>query len=498
MMDQADPPDGRALTRNVAPADPAAGGKVLVVDLDGTLLRSDMLYESFWSAFAGDWRTPMAALGGLRRGRAALKARMAGLSIPDPASLPYRPEVLALIEDWRRAGGRVVLATAADREVAEAVAGHLGVFDAVHGSDGQTNLKGAAKAAELNRIYGAGGYVYAGDSEADLPVWQEAAGAITVGASAALRSRAEALHADARHLAPPSRLGGLRAGLRAMRPHQWLKNLLIFLPVVSAHAFDAGTLTMAALALVAFSLVASSVYLLNDLMDLRADRAHPRKRNRPLASGALAIPTAMALTPALLLAGLALAIWLGPGFLAVLAVYYALTVGYSLVLKRKALVDIAALATLYALRVVAGGVATGIELSVWLVAFSVFLFFALAAVKRQAELIDLDGRGLTNVSGRGYATPDLPVVRQMAMSAGFVSVVVLMLYLQEPANQVRYAVPELMLGVCLILLYWITRMVLLANRGQMDDDPVVFAVKDRVSLGCGLVSAAMVAGAILW
>lgn len=476
-----------------------AGDTVLVVDLDGTLIRSDMLYETFWASFARDWQTPLAALGALFSGRAALKARMADLSIPDPATLPYRPEVLALIKDWRARGGKTVLATAADTDVASSVATHLGLFDAVHASDGTENLKGPAKAALLDRLYGPGGYVYVGDSQSDLPVWQAAGGAITVGADAPLRAAAAGIHPDARHLAPPAGLvERARITLRALRPHQWLKNLLIFLPLISAHRFTPDTLLMAVIAFVAFSLVASSVYLLNDLMDIGDDRAHPRKRNRPLASGALPIHTGMALVPVLLVLGLGMAVWLGAGFVAVLVAYYLLTVAYSLILKRRSLIDIAALATLYALRVVAGGVATGIELSVWLVAFSVFLFFALAAVKRQAELVDLENRGLTQVSGRGYTTPDLPVVRQMAMSAGFVSVVVLMLYIQEPANQARYAAPELLLGVCLILLYWIARMVLLANRGQMDDDPVVFAVRDGVSLSCGLATALLITGAILW
>lgn len=477
-------------------AAPGGAEQVLVVDLDGTLIRSDMLYETFWAAFAREWRTPLWAIAGLARGKAALKARIANLALPDPAALPYRPEVLDLIADWRAGGGRVVLATAADTRVAEAIAGHLGVFDAVHASDGERNLKGPAKAELLNRLYGPGGYTYAGDSGADVAVWQAAGGAVTVAASPALRARAEAARPDARHIAPPA--STLPAALRAIRPHQWLKNLLILLPVLTAHQFDAVTLARALLAVAAFSVVASSVYVLNDLLDIAADRAHPRKRTRPLASGALPIRAGMAMVPVLLLAGLGLALILGPGFLGVLAAYYALTVAYSLSLKRKALIDIATLATLYALRVVAGGVATGIELSVWLVAFSVFLFFALAAVKRQAELIDLVQRGEVRASGRGYATEDLPVVTQMATASGFVAVLVLILYLNDPGVQAAYSAPGLLWGAALITLYWITRMVLIASRGQMHDDPVVFATRDRISLICAMAMAGLVAGAILW
>lgn len=469
---------------------------VLAVDLDGTLIRSDMLDESFWAAFARDWRTPVRALWGLRGGKAGLKAALGALGLPDPATLPYRPEVLALIADWRAQGGRVVLATAADRRAAQAVADHLGVFDAVHASDGTQNLRGAAKAALLTRLYGAHGFTYLGDSGADVPVWAAARDAVTVGARASVRARATAANPTARHIAPPQ--GTARAMLRAMRPHQWLKNALILLPLIAAHQFDAGTWLAAGVAIVAFSLVASSVYVLNDLMDLAADRAHPRKRTRPLASGALPIRAGMALVPVLLGAGLGLALALGPAFLGVLALYYALTVAYSLSLKRKALVDVATLASLYALRVVAGAAATGIALSVWLLAFSIFLFFALAAVKRQAELIDLVARGQIRASGRGYATEDLAVITQMATASGFVSVLVLMLYLNEPEVQARYATPELLWGVALVMLYWVARMVLITARGHMHDDPVVFAARDRVSLVCGAVCALLVLGAILW
>jgi 4-hydroxybenzoate polyprenyltransferase/phosphoserine phosphatase len=469
---------------------------VLAVDLDGTLIRSDMLDESFWAAFAHDGLTPLRAAAAMFHGKAALKARLRGLGMPDPSTLPYRPEVLELIGAWRARGGKVVLATAADRGAAQAIADHLGLFDAVHASDGTQNLRGHAKADALARLYGDGGFTYLGDSGADVAVWARARAAVTVGAGAGLRARAEAANPRTRHIAPPQpRLSQM---LRAMRPHQWLKNVLVFLPALAAHQFDGGTLLLALVAFVAFCLTASSVYLLNDLMDLAADRAHPRKRERPLASGALSLRLGMAMVPALLLVGIGLAVLIGPAFAAVLLGYYALTVAYSLSLKRKALVDLAALATLYALRVVAGAVACGIALSVWLLAFSIFLFFALAAVKRQAELVDLIQRGKARASGRGYGVEDLPIVTQMATASGFVSVLVLMLYLNDPEVQGRYALPELLWGVALVALYWVARVILIAARGQMNDDPVVFAARDRVSLLCGAVVAIMIAGAIRW
>lgn len=472
---------------------------VLVVDLDGTLIRSDMLLESFWSGFASDWRVPLHALAGLANGRAALKARLADCGTPDAATLPYNPAVLEKIRDWRASGGRVALVTAADQRLAQSVADHLGLFDVVHGSDGRTNLKGPAKAAFLRAEFGEGGFAYIGDHTADLPVWTSAHSALTVGAAPALRARVEALHPGAIHLAPPA--PGLAdrfaPALRAMRPHQWLKNLLVFFPMIAGHVFTVETFLQGVLAFIAFGLVASSVYLLNDLLDLSADRAHPRKRARPLASGALPLIHGMVLVPVLLLCGMALALVLGPMFLAVLAGYYLLTVAYSLWLKRKMLIDICVLATLYTFRVIAGGVATDIPLSVWLLAFSAFFFLALAAVKRQAELVDAAQRGVTIAPGRGYQVGDLPFVSQMAVSSGFVAVLVMMLYLNAPDVLSKYSNPWLLWGACLVLLYWVARMVLLAHRGHMDDDPVVYALRDPVSRVAILLMAVLVIGATL-
>lgn len=452
---------------------------VLVIDLDGTLIRSDMLYECYWTSFARDWRTPLWAIAGLAKGRAALKARMAECGSPDPATLPYTPEVVDYIKTWRADGGRTALVTAADQSIAAAIAAHLGLFDEVHGSNGETNLKGPAKAAFLRERFDDTGYIYAGDSAVDLPVWQGAVGAVTVGLAPGLRAEVDRMDAKATHLAPPVSI--VPAALRAMRPHQWLKNLLVFFPLLAAHVLQAGAILQATLAFLAFSLVASSVYLLNDLLDLASDRAHPRKRKRPLASGALPLAKGMWLVPILLALGMVLALWLPPLFFVVLVGYYVLTITYSLWLKRQPILDICTLASLYTLRVAAGGAATDIPLSVWLLAFSAFLFFSLAAVKRQTELVDMVQRGIETAPGRGYRVGDLPVVTQMATASGFVAVLVLMLYINEPAVLQRYSHPELIWAACLVLLYWVSRMILVAQRGKMEDDPVVFAARDRGS-----------------
>ena len=473
---------------------PETDDTVLVVDLDGTLIRSDMLYESFWSGFARDWRTPFWAIAGLARGRAALKARMAQCGTPDVTTLPYTQPVLDHIAAWRAKGGRTALVTAADQSIADAVATHLGCFDDVHGSDGQTNLKGAAKAALLKERYAR--FVYMGDSPADLPVWQAANGAVTVHAGATLRARAAAVQPDIQHLATPS--SALPAMLRAMRPHQWAKNFLVFFPMIAAHAFSTGLLLSGLVAFMAFSMVASSVYLLNDLLDIGSDRAHPRKRTRPLASGALPLRIGMMMVPILLGVGVVLALLLPPLFLLVLAGYYLVTVAYSLWLKRKPLIDICTLGVLYTFRIAAGSVALGIVLSEWLLAFSAFLFLSLAAVKRQAELIDLQSRGREATAGRGYKVVDLPIVSQMATAAGFMAVLVLMLYINEDVVRQQYSQPSLLWGTCLVLLYWVSRMILLTQRGCMHDDPIVFAMRDKVSLAAfGLMALFVVAATSL-
>lgn len=471
---------------------------ILAVDLDGTLLRTDTLHESFWAALGRDPLAALAALGRIRAGRAALKAALARAAPVDAAALPYREEVLALLRDWRAAGGRTLLVTAADRRWAEAVAGHLGLFDEVHASDGTANLRGEAKAALLAGRFGARGFAYAGDSPADLPVWAQAAEAITVAAPPALRRQAEAAAPRARHLGGGEEGGRAGARLRALRPHQWLKNLLVFLPALAAHDLAPATLAAALLAFLAFSLVASGVYVLNDLLDLAADRAHPRKRRRPFASGAVPIAQGGPMAAGLLLAGLLAGAATGSAaFLGTLLLYWLLTLAYSLVLKRRLVIDICALAGLYTLRVMAGGAATGLPLSPWLVAFSIFVFLALAAVKRQAELVDGLASGRDRAAGRAYRSEDLPVVATMALAAGYVAVLVLALYVDSVQAGGLYGRPELLWGACPVLLYWLSRMVMLAHRGQMHDDPVVFAVQDGVSRICGLAIAGTALAAAL-
>ncbi len=471
-----------------------------VVDLDNSLVATDLLYETFFAYFSREPISALRAFLEVKNGGAALKARLADRANLDVSRLPYNPDVLASIAEVRRAGGKVALVSASDQRLVDAIAAHLGCFDEAHGSDGTRNLKGEVKARFLVERYGSGRFDYVGDSAADLAVWKHARRAITIGAPDWLRAEVDRTVSKAEHFPGPKREGSRwRPYLKAMRPHQWVKNLLVFLPAVAAHESGVEVWLSALVAFIVFSLTASSVYVLNDLLDLSADRAHPHKKERPFASGAVSIAHGLVLAPSLLALAILLAsIAASPLFLLVLALYYILTLAYSLTLKRRLVIDICTLAGLYTLRVIAGGAATGLPLSAWLLGFSIFLFLSLAAIKRQAELVKLEKLGTVEAPGRAYEVGDLSIVAMMAIASGYVAVLVLALYINSSAVQLLYKSPLILWSACPILIYWISRSVMIAHRGAMADDPVVFAMRDRVSLMCGAgIVAVALAGSFL-
>jgi 4-hydroxybenzoate polyprenyltransferase len=455
---------------------------VLIVDLDHTLIRTDMLFETLWAALSQHWLNLVAIVSASGSGRANLKSKLAELGPVPPEELPYNKSVLDLIGSWKDDGGQVILVSATDQVIVSKISIYLGVFDAAYGSNGHTNLKGVNKANFLLSRF-PDGFAYVGDSQADLDIWQNANLAITVDASASVRAHVDALDVKAKHL-DTREVPVTKALLKAIRPHQWIKNALVFLPMVLSHNWSASIFGTTLLAFIAFCLIASSVYLLNDLLDLSADRSHPRKRLRPFAAGALPLAWGSALAPGLLFLGIVLSAMVGWQFFGIVLIYYILTTLYSFSLKRKLIVDIFALAGLYTIRIVAGGVATDITLSVWLLAFSIFFFFSLAAVKRQSELKSSEVADREQAYGRSYLTTDLPIVSQMAISAGYVAVLISALYLNSDIDRTLYANPTPLWGICLVLLYWISRLVMISHRGWMHDDPVVFAVTDRNSWIC--------------
>ncbi|MBC8057610.1 MAG: UbiA family prenyltransferase, partial [Rhizobiales bacterium] len=375
----------------------------------------------------------------------------------------------------------VVLATASPRRWAEAIAAHVGLFDRVVATEGDRNLSGAAKAVSLAGSYGVRGFDYIGNGRSDVPVWAQARQAIVVSSSGSLLRAARGA-ATVAEVVPVERAGPL-AYVKMIRAHQWLKNLLVGVPVASAHLLGSSESVLAAVtAFFSFSLCASAVYLLNDLLDLEADRQHIRKRKRPLAAGRIPLHHAALLAPLLLIAALALSLTLPPAFLLVLSLYFAMTLAYSLRLKRQVIVDVLLLAALYTTRIVAGAVAISVTPSFWLLAFSMFLFLSLAIVKRYGEMRVTLLQSKQTAAGRGYWVGDLPVLLSLGVSAGMAAVLVLALYINDPETRRLYPDTVWLWFVPPLILYWVSRVWMKAHRDEIDDDPVVFAVRDWQSL----------------
>lgn len=467
------------------PAD-ATAARALCVDLDGTLLNSDILYESLLALLARNpfyvFMLPMWLL----RGKAALKRELALRVQLNVETLPYNTRVLELLSTTAQRPR--VLCTASDALLVEPIAAHLGVFEKVIASDGSRNLSGRAKAAALVEAFGESNFDYAGNGKVDLHVWEKSAGGWVVNNGRAL-ARAATLRTRVYAHWPST--SGLREWLRALRLHQWLKNLLVFVPLLTAHRFmDAGSVAQSVIALISFGLVASGVYVLNDLLDLTPDRQHPRKRRRPFAAGTLPLLQGLMAAPLLTLVGLALSLACSIQFTLVLLAYYVMTLAYSLRLKRVVMVDVVLLAALYTLRIIGGTVAIDADLSFWLLAFSMFIFLSLALLKRYTELHAMLASGKTKASGRGYSVEDLPLLQSLGSAAGYIAVMVMALYIDSPQSVALYSNPKLLWLICPVLLYWVSRVWVVAHRGEMHDDPIVFAVTDRVSqvvvVLCGL------------
>jgi 4-hydroxybenzoate polyprenyltransferase len=414
----------------------------------------------------------------LAQGKARLKQHLAQEAAPDVPTLPYRRDLIEYLEAAKRRGTPLVLATAADERTAQAVADHVGLFDAVFASDGIVNLEGESKRDRLVAEFGAQGFDYVGSGRADRPVWASARRAILVQREGLSANLGKALKIERVFEAPsPDPL----VYLAALRPHHWLKNTLVFLPLAAAHRLDEiDLLVQAFMGFVAFSLCASSTYLLNDLVDLPSDRRHPHKKDRALASGRLPLTHALGLIPLLLAGAVAIGLLLPWPFLAALGSYYVLTLSYSLRLKDLVILDVLALAGLHAMRVMAGSAATGIPPSAWLIAFCVFLFFSLAMIKRYAELVVMRTIDGLHAHARAYELEDSELLAALGGASGYLAVLVLALYVSETGGGV-FGRHELIWLVCVLLLYWISYMWLMAHRARMHDDPLVFALRDRVS-----------------
>lgn len=472
------------------------GEGALYVDLDGTLVASDLLWETAL-LFVGThpleiWRIPV----WLMQGKARLKRQLALRCLPNPVALPYRQGVLEFLHRESARGRELVLATAGDRRVANCVAEHLGIFSAVIASDGARNMAGARKLKAILAHNGSGRFGYVGDAFVDLQLWAKARDAYVVAPSARL------LRAANRVCCPKQvfreRGSGFFALVRALRPNQWVKNILLLIPLFAAHKLnDLSLLTSTLLATALFSMCASAIYILNDLLDIEGDRLHPRKQKRPFASGAASIPAGIVVSGTLLAGALAISTsFLPVRFSALLVLYIVLTTAYSLYFKRRLLQDVFVLSGLYTLRLISGGAATGVNISPWLLAFALFFFLSLAYLKRYSELLQLSDRNLRQISGRNYLAEDNALVGSVGPASGYLAVMVLCLYINSTAVTAYYKTPALLWLLCPLFLYWITRMWFLAGRRTLADDPVVFAATDGVSLASGVASVLIVTAAV--
>lgn len=464
----------------------------LCVDLDGTVIRTDLLHEGLLALLGRrPWLLALAPLWLLRGGRRGLKDRVAALAALDVARLPYDSELLIWLRR-ERTERKVHLVTAAHDAIARQVAAHVGLFDEVIASDAATNLKGSAKAQRLVERFGARGFDYVGNASVDFAIWRECRRPVAANVKPAVASKLKRLNGDA--LIFSTLKVRPRVFLRALRPHQWSKNILIFVPLILAHRLAEGPLLgKALLAFMAFSLVASAVYVLNDLVDLENDRAHPDKRRRPFAAGDLPVSVGAVAFPLLLLAGVGLAAAVSAELAAILAAYFVLTTAYSLRLKKILMADVVFLACLYGVRLLAGSHGLGVHLSHWLLAFSIALFSSLALAKRVTELRVLERQGHTTAAGRGYAAIDREQLASIGSAAAYTSLAILMLYVNSEDVRALYKTPALLWLICPLLQYWMGRILLIANRGELHADPIVFALKDWPSYAVGAAS-----GLVVW
>ena len=479
--------------RSGASAASSCASLPLVVDVDGSLVRGDLLVEGVLRLLASAPYLLFMLPFWLAGGRAAFKRRVAEAVAVPPGTLLLNPAVIDEIAAAKAAGRAVWLASASDELAVAPLAASIGATGCF-ASDGRTNLAGPAKAAVLVERFGEGGFDYVGDERRDLAVWKHARRVIGVNLSARLRRRVRELDRDSRFL--PGLGGSELDVLGILRPHQWVKNLLVFAPAIAAHETRLESWLLLAWLFAALSACASGTYLLNDLLDLPHDRRHRSKRRRPVAAGTVGLLPAMGLGAALVAAGLAAAFWLSTAAGLFLLLYLGATLAYSLVLKHKIIVDVITLAVLHTLRVLAGAAAASVVLSHWFLTSSLFVFLALAIVKRQGDLVSLRGAGGDPPTSRAYVAGDLVVMTALGAASGLASTVVLALYLHSPEARDAYARPEFLWGVCPLLVYWLGRLSLLANRGIIDRDPVVFALGDGGSWLTGLGILILAAAAL--
>lgn len=458
---------------------------ILFVDLDNTLIRSDLSLEPLLRLIRRDPILIFLLPVWLLRGRTFLKQALVSRVLVDVTELPFDEDVLSLLKAEKADGKELVLATASHFIYAQQVAEHLGIFDGVIATENGQNTKGKTKLQAIKRYAGDRTFAYVGDSHADLAIWRAIGAAIVVRPQIGVLRRLKKLGITSELVSPsPS----LQRYLTSLRPWQWLKNLLIFAPLILAKSLtDLTSLMACLLAFVCFSLCASAGYIVNDLLDLDADRQHPRKKKRPFVSGELPLWNGVYLALFCLVSGLLLSLCVSATLMLSLLLYFALVMAYSLEWKEHAILDVLLLAGFYTARLVSGAIAADVVLSFWLMAFAIFLFLSLGAVKRCTELRSVNYAAKMQIPGRGYTREDEPLLFSMGIASGYMSVVVIALYINSDEVKSLYLSPQVLWLVCPLMLYWISRMWLKTSRRQMHDDPIVFAMRDKVSLACAVL-----------
>ena len=471
-----------------------ASRRPLCVDLDGTLVKSDTLVDSLLLLVRQEPLRALRAPLWLKGGKAGLKARVSAEVQLDAAHLPYNRALLEYLMEQHADGRKLYLTTGADTALAHRIANHLGIFDEVLASDGTTNLTGNHKLGSLQKRFPNEGFDYIGNASPDVPLLQHAGEAMVANPSFSLQAKIKARKISVSRQFD-DRASVLRVLRKATRLHQWAKNILIFVPLLLAHDLQLPRFLNALVAFFCFSLCASATYVVNDLLDIESDRRHHKKRFRPFAAGDLSAAAGIGIIAVFMTLALTGAMFLPHAFLGWMLVYLATTLSYSLYLKRVVLIDVILLSGLYTLRMLAGGAATKVTFSPWLAAFSIFLFLSLAMVKRFSELQNIRAQGNTLSNGRGYLLADIEQIRSFGTASAYASVVVFAFYIYGSGASGLYHHPSRMWLMTPLMILWLSRVWLLASRGELDEDPVIFAVTDRMSLliGAGIALIAVLA-----
>lgn len=469
--------------------------KYIFVDLDDTLIKTDLLFETAVLFVKRNPLNVFLLFIWVLSGKAALKDKLSARVDVDETELPYQQVLLDYLIQKKAEGKKLILATASHIRYARAIADHLNIFDDVIASDKDKNLKGKRKLEAISEYAKGEPFAYAGDNRADLVIWENAASNILVNVPPSIADAVEANGKVEKNINTLKRTR-LGAFIKGMRVHQWAKNVLILVPLFTSHQYsNLDSLVACVLAFFSFSLCASGVYFFNDLLDVQADRKHKTKCNRPLASGDLSIP--MGVVGSILFPVIAFSLaflLLSPKFVLVLAGYFLVTNAYSFYLKRISTMDVMVLAMLYTFRIIAGSVAIGVVFSSWLMAFSIFVFVSLAYLKRYIEIADADDTE-ERVSGRGYSSADRETMFMLGTSTITASVLILALYITSEEVVILYKTPDILWLLCMLMLYWGNRIWVGARRGKITDDPVVFAIKDKVSRLIGLAFIGLVLAA---